>query len=61
LTGLAETIESARQQTLRHLHGAQIVCTYHPSAVLRADVANAETLRTRLIEDLERARDLLRS
>jgi probable DNA metabolism protein len=56
LTGLSESIESARRQTIRHRSGARIVCTYHPSAILRAADGNGETLRHHLIADLERAR-----
>jgi DNA polymerase len=61
LTGRSDSIESARQQNLRHQHGASIVCTYHPSAILRADAGGADTLRMRLVEDLRRASELLRS
>jgi DNA polymerase len=59
LTGASEPIDSARSRSLRHASGAHLVATYHPSAVLRADPANAGTLRARLIEDLHRARTLI--
>ena len=58
LAGLADSIESARQLQIPHASGAQIVCTYHPSAILRADPANAEQLRSHLVADLRRAREL---
>jgi DNA polymerase len=59
LTGAAESIDSARSQSLRHETGAHLVATYHPSAVLRAEPARASSLRTHLIEDLRRARTLI--
>jgi DNA polymerase len=55
LTGATESIEIARNQTMVHATGAHLVATYHPSAVLRADPANAGTLRERLVDDLRRA------
>jgi DNA polymerase len=58
LAGLTDSIESARQLQIPHASGAQIVCTYHPSAILRADPANAEQLRSHLVDDLRRAREL---
>jgi DNA polymerase len=59
LTGTAESIDSARNLPLRHSTGAHVVATYHPSAVLRADPARAESLRAHLTEDLRRARTLV--
>ncbi|MBM0108119.1 UdgX family uracil-DNA binding protein [Steroidobacter sp. S1-65] len=56
--GLTDSIDSARQLQISHASGAHIVCTYHPSAILRADAANADTLRTHLVDDLRRAREL---
>jgi DNA polymerase len=56
LTGLSDSIESARHQMIRHRSGARIVCTYHPSAILRAADGKGATLRHHLIADLERAR-----
>ncbi|GFE91599.1 uracil-DNA glycosylase [Steroidobacter agaridevorans] len=58
LAGLTDSIESARRLQIPHASGAQIVCTYHPSAILRADPANAGQLRSRLVDDLRRAREL---
>ena len=58
IAGMTDSIESARQVRIPHVSGAQIVCTYHPSAILRADPANADTLRTHLVGDLRRAREL---
>ena len=58
LAGLTDSIESARHLQIPHASGAQIVCTYHPSAILRADPANAAQLRSHLVDDLRRAREL---
>lgn len=58
VAGLTDSIESARRLQLAHASGAKVVCTYHPSAILRADAANADQLRTRLVGDLRRAREL---
>lgn len=58
VAGLTDSIESARQMRTPHASGAQIVCTYHPSAILRADPANADRLREYLVMDLRRAREL---
>ena len=58
VTGLVEPIESARAMRFPHASGAQIVCTYHPSAILRADAADADQLRQRLVNDLRQAREL---
>lgn len=59
VAGLTDSIESARQLRLPHASGAQVICTYHPSAVLRADPASAARLRQHLIADLRRARELV--
>jgi len=59
VAGLTDSIESARQLQIPHASGAQIVCTYHPSAILRADPANADQLRIHLVDDLRRARELV--
>lgn len=61
VAGLTNSIESARQLQLPHVSGAQIVCTYHPSAILRAEAANAAQLREHLTGDLQRARELARA
>ncbi|HVY81575.1 MAG TPA: uracil-DNA glycosylase family protein [Steroidobacteraceae bacterium] len=58
VTGTSASIESVRTQTMRHATGAHLVATYHPSAVLRADTALAETLRAHLVDALHRARTL---
>jgi probable DNA metabolism protein len=58
VAGLNDSIESARRLQLRHASGAQVVCTYHPSAILRADPASAARLRQRLADDLRRAKAL---
>jgi DNA polymerase len=58
VAGLTDSIESARHLQIPHASGAQIVCTYHPSAILRADSANADRLRAHLVNDLRRAREL---
>jgi probable DNA metabolism protein len=55
LLGSTLSIEAARLQTLAHAHGAAILATYHPSAILRADSARVGELRSMLIEDLTRA------
>jgi len=58
VAGLTDSIESARQLQIPHASGAQVVCTYHPSAILRAEPANAVRLRAHLADDLRRAREL---
>jgi DNA polymerase len=60
LTGSSDSIETARNMTLHHSSGARIVCTYHPSAILRAESPQAQTLRERLVVDLQRAHTLTR-
>ena len=58
LTGASLTIAAARGAELRHAGGARILASYHPSAILRAEGAQARELRRALIEDLRRARKL---
>jgi probable DNA metabolism protein len=58
VAGLTDSIESARTLQIPHASGAQVVCTYHPAAILRADPAEAELLRQHLVGDLRRAREL---
>lgn len=53
LTGRRAAIASSRGDTLQ-AHGAALVVTYHPSAVLRAD-DRGEALFALLVEDLARA------
>ncbi len=59
LTGATMSIEAARHQELVHPSGAQILATYHPAAILRADDDKARALRTHLENDLRRAADLV--
>jgi uracil-DNA glycosylase len=59
LSGRSGSIEAARKQEFRHAQGPQLVCTYHPSAILRADPAKALMLRQRLIHDLQRVIQLV--
>jgi uracil-DNA glycosylase family protein len=58
LIGRTVTIDSARQQALRHSSDIPVLASYHPSAILRAEGERAVHLRTALIEDLTRARTL---
>lgn len=58
VAGLTDSIESARTLQIPHASGAQIVCTYHPAAILRVEAAEAELLRQHLVGDLRRAREL---
>jgi uracil-DNA glycosylase len=55
LHGSALSIVVARQRLLTHPRGAQIVATYHPSAILRAEGGRSEELRDALVLDLRRA------
>jgi DNA polymerase len=48
------SVAASRGHQLAHPSGSEIVVTYHPSAVLRADAA-ALQIRAALIEDLRRA------
>jgi probable DNA metabolism protein len=61
VTGSTDSLEVARDREWRHPGGAQIVCTYHPSAILRAEQDRAQALRERLVQDLRRAKELARS
>lgn len=56
LFGRTLPIAASRSQTLS-LSGTPAVVTYHPSAVLRAD-ASAEEVRSALVADLRRAKQL---
>jgi uracil-DNA glycosylase len=58
LIGSSPAIQAARQQEFTHPHGARVLATYHPSALLRADGQRAEELRMMLIQDLRQARTL---
>ena len=54
--GITESLASARGQEFRHRSGARVLCTYHPSAILRAQGNEGATLRQSLVDDLKRAR-----
>lgn len=58
VAGLTDSIESARELRIPHASGAQVVCTYHPAAILRAEPAAGDVLRQHLVGDLRRAREL---
>ena len=58
VAGMTDSIESARELRIPHVSGAQIVCTYHPAAILRAEPTEAGVLRQHLVGDLRRAREL---
>jgi uracil-DNA glycosylase family 4 len=58
VAGLTDSIESARELRIPHASGAQVVCTYHPAAILRAEPAESDVLREHLTVDLRRAREL---
>ena len=55
------SIDAARRQHLAHAHGARVLATYHPSAILRADQGRADELRLSLVRDLRRAREVSES
>jgi uracil-DNA glycosylase len=59
VTGSSEKIEGARQHVSRHPRGALVVCTYHPSAILRSEGDRKLDLAQALEEDLRRAASLL--
>jgi probable DNA metabolism protein len=58
VTGLSLTVEEARRSQLRSAGGAEVVATYHPSAILRSPEDNKGRLLDALIEDLLRALQL---
>lgn len=58
LTGASAPIESSRGKRLAHASGATVCCTYHPSAILRAEAPIAERMRRHLVEDLREAATL---
>ncbi|HEY6618822.1 MAG TPA: UdgX family uracil-DNA binding protein [Steroidobacteraceae bacterium] len=58
LTRSSLSIDAARGQALSLEHGATLLATYHPSAILRAEGARAQELKAILIEDLRRAAKL---
>jgi uracil-DNA glycosylase family protein len=55
LTGATLTIAVARGAELRHMRGARLIASYHPSAILRAEGEHARLLRKSLIADLRLA------
>jgi probable DNA metabolism protein len=55
VTGVAFSVEDARQSPLRHSGGATVIATYHPSALLRADDSRRAELTRALRDDLQRA------
>ncbi len=61
VTGLAFSVEDARQSPLRHPSGAMVIGTYHPSAILRAEDARKDALLRALRDDLRRVREMRES
>ena len=59
VTGSSEKIEDARQKVHKHPQGALVVCTYHPSAILRSEGDRKLELTQALENDLRRAASLL--
>ena len=59
LSGGSPSVEAARASVLTHRSGARLVASYHPSAILRADVERSAWLRAALLEDLTRACSLI--
>jgi probable DNA metabolism protein len=55
LTGSAASVEQARERPQKHLSGAIIVCTYHPSAILRSEGERRAALESALRSDLQSA------
>jgi uracil-DNA glycosylase len=55
LSGASLTIAATRGANLLHSSGAQILATYHPSAILRAEGEHSRELRDALVQDLRRA------
>jgi uracil-DNA glycosylase len=58
LTGASLTVAAMRGRELRHGTGPRILASYHPSAILRAQGELMQQLRSDLIDDLRRAREL---
>jgi uracil-DNA glycosylase len=59
VTGSSEKIEDARKQVTKHPRGALVVCTYHPSAILRSEGDRKAEIIRALEVDLRRAKRLL--
>jgi DNA polymerase len=61
LLGKRMAVSAAREVTLQHSSGAILICTYHPSAVLRApEAAQRDALYRVLLADLRRALEAAR-
>ncbi len=58
LLGSRRPIDSAREQLWPHDSGAQVIVTYHPSALLRARDEGVDRLRAALLQDLRWAAEL---
>ncbi|HEX4377741.1 MAG TPA: UdgX family uracil-DNA binding protein [Steroidobacteraceae bacterium] len=58
LLGSRQTIDSARGKLWPHDSGAQVIVTYHPSALLRARDDSVDRMRAALLKDLSRAAEL---
>jgi uracil-DNA glycosylase family protein len=56
VSGASPPIAQIRGRTLKHVSGASVVATYHPSAILRADESGAAELQHALLQDLRLAR-----
>ncbi len=54
--GITDSLASVRGQEMGHSSGARVLCTYHPSAILRVQGDEGAALRHSLVEDLKRAR-----
>jgi uracil-DNA glycosylase family protein len=61
LTRSPMSIEAARDAEFPMEQGATGLATYHPSAILRAEGARAQELRTMLVQDLRRAARLAKA
>lgn len=59
LLGSRSSIDSHRGRVHPHPSGADVIVTYHPSALLRADPQVAERLRAAFLEDLRQVGTLL--
>jgi uracil-DNA glycosylase len=55
VAGMKLSVEDARQMPIRHPRGAEVICTYHPSAILRATDDRRAALLQLLQTDLQRA------
>ncbi|MBV8743179.1 MAG: hypothetical protein JOZ12_15430, partial [Sinobacteraceae bacterium] len=55
VTGLTCSVEQARLEPFALSPHTQVICTYHPSAILRAEAARQTTLAEALEQDLRAA------